>query len=157
MKARNPEQQIPLFEGPVVNFKKNSTYTLIADKELKSFSLKNGDKKGDEMMNMKVCFDSLLILPKHIDVQVFTSPEISMTTKFPKMSTRGHWVLDFNGKFTIPSERNMIFVNAKEKEGSNLIMVRQISNDEIEIDLCIDMDEIGVFALGLSIFIAKLS
>lgn len=157
VKVRNPEQRIPLFEGPTVNFKKKPSYSLITDKEFKTFSLKESDKSDDDLLNLKVCFDPLLALPRHLDIQIFTSPEISLTTKNPKVSMRGHWVLDFNGKFTIPSERNMIFVSAKEKDGDDLIFVRQISNDELEIDLCTDMDEIFVFAIGISIFIARLS
>lgn len=160
VKVRNPEQQILIYQGPTVKFhKKNITYTLITDKEFKNFSLKKDEKSDEELLNLKVCLDALLALPRHVDIQ-FMNPsgiQILLTTKNPKMSTRGHWVLDFGDRFTIPSEKNMIFVSAKEKNGVDLVIVRQISNSEIELDLCTDMDEISVFAIGLSIFIAKLS
>lgn len=160
-KTRHPESCIQICEGENAHVKCKSPYTLNINQESTVFSLRKGDNSGEEMMILKIFANSaMLMLPRHVDIQILPLmgiPSMLLTTKRPKLSARGNWILDFNNKFTIPSEKNMIFVSSKDIDGAELLFIRKISSNGMEIDLCTDMPEIGVFAIGLSIFLAKFS
>lgn len=159
-KTRHPDSSILIYEGEDAHLKGESPFILDITEDSTIFSLKKSNKLDEEMMTLKIFLDSaLLMLPRHVDVQIFPSagsPQILLTTKKPKLSARGHWILDFHDKFTIPSEKNMIFVSSKDENSTELIFIRKISSDGMEIDLCTNISEICVFAIGLSIFLAKL-
>ncbi|OHT17120.1 hypothetical protein TRFO_12643 [Tritrichomonas foetus] len=159
-KSRHPTSHIPICKGDQIHMKGKHEYTFLVGNDSTFFSLRKGKSSGDELLAMNIVLDSsLLMLPRHIDVQIFEKigiPPISLTTKRPKMSTRGDWTLDFHNKFTIPSEKNAIFVLLNDKEGPDLLVTRKISGSGMEIDLCTNLPEIAVFAIGLGIFIAKL-
>lgn len=158
-KNRHPDSNVLIYEGTKAHIKGESQYLLVTNQESTIFSLKKCDKLDEEMLTLKFFYDSALLnLPKHIDIQIFPCigiSKMSLTTKKPKVSSRGNWILDFHDKFTIPSEKNMIFVPSKDKNGPDLLLVRKISPDGMEIDSYTNIPEVGIFAIGLSIFLAK--
>lgn len=159
-KTRHPDSNILIYEGKNAHIKGKSQFILSINQESTNFSLKKSDESDEEIMTLKVFLDSaLLMLPRHVDVQILPSSgisQMSLTTKKPKLSARGNWILDFHDKFTIPSEKNMIFVSSKDNDGTELLFIRKISPEGMEIDLCTNIPEICVFSIGLSIFLAKL-
>lgn len=158
-KSRHPTNYVPICEGTSVRMKGESQYVLTINNKDNAYILRRGGSTGEELLSITHFVDTtLMILPKHVDVQTKPAlgiPPLSLTTKVPKTGARGMSRLDFHNKFTIPSEKNMIFVQNSVTLSSDFLIVRKISKDGMEIDLCADFPNIAIFAIGLAIFFAK--
>jgi hypothetical protein len=69
---------------------------------------------------------------------------------------KGEWVLDFGRKYAVASEKNIIFVIEGHPESGNVICMRKLTSNSYEMDVSLDISSRIVFAIGLSLCLAKL-
>lgn len=158
-KTRHPDTFVPIVSGSDVHMKGNHDYELHVSDEGTCFHLQKS-KTPDVQLSYKVVLESTLImLPRYANVEIYQSigyTETKLTTRRPKMSTRGEWILDFHNKFILPSQKNAIFIHFKDENGPDIINIRKIAKNSLEVDCFIKLPEIGVFAIGLCNFITRL-
>ena len=157
-KSRHPSHHITIHKGNKIRSNAKSKYHLQIENHCTKFSLKN--QHNEDLLCLTINIDSTILkLPRIISIQINQAlgvPSFSLTTKTPGVSSRGDFILDFHNKFTLPSEKNNIFVPSNDIDGPYLLVTRKISTNDIEIDVNIELPEFAVYAIGLGIFIAKL-
>ena len=157
--SRHPKGIMPISTNSDIHIKNSSAseYTITAEENCTKFTIKS-QQKTILTYTITPSQKEYIKLP-HLNIVIAQSLAFSpkeMTSKRPQMNRRGFWFLDFHNKFTLPSEKNAIFVPANpELGGEDLIVVRKIEKDRIEIDVNTTPSDIVVFAIGLSSFLAK--
>jgi hypothetical protein len=97
--------------------------------------------------------------PPHANVSIFDCngfPDLKLTSRPPTVSKNGEYVLDFGKKYAVPSEKNAIFVIDGDLDSGNVITMRKLASNSYEMDVNVDLKAIFVFAIGLSLCLAKL-
>lgn len=158
--SRHPKGVLPISTNSDVHIRKSSSseYTITAENGCTKFIFKSSNQNPILTYSISPSQNEYVKLP-HLNIAVDESFDFSpkqMTSKRPQMSKRGFFFLDFHNKFTLPSEKNAIFIPANPEIGKDdLFVVRKIEKDRIEIDVNINAEDIIVFAIGLSTFLAK--
>lgn len=158
--SRHPKGMMPISANKDIHIRNsgNTEYSITAEnnctkfvvkslqQNILTFSISPGQNEYSKLPHLNVSIDNSFD---------FTPKE--MTSKRPQMSKRGFWFLDFHNKFTLPSEKNAIFIPTNPAlGGDDIIVVRKIAKDRIEIDVNHEAADIIVFGIGLSTFLAKL-
>lgn len=157
--TRHPKGILPISTNPDIHIRKSSSseYTITAENGCTKFTIKS-PQNTILTYNISPSQNEFVKLP-HLNISVDESFDFvpkEMTSKRPQMSKRGFWFLDFHNKFTLPSEKNAIFIPTNPEVGKNdLFVVRKIEKNRIEIDANIETSDIIVFAIGLASFLAK--
>ena len=85
-------------------------------------------------------------------------PMLTLVTKKPKMNRNGTFTLHFHNRFTIPSEKNAIFLNqALGPNAPDVLSIRKIGKEMLEIIADSNLPDYVVFAIGLTMFTGNLS
>lgn len=172
-KNRHPSDPVRISSGKECHFsqKEYEGYLLI-NKKRTSFSLHSKTINGPELMtieleqvkgpfpkNTKVIFKNFSEPIEEecngeIENDSSNKDLILCNLKPQKEEEKGHWTLDFNGKYAIPSVKNCILV--KESSNDHMISFRRISSNSCEIDARDYFPPICLFALGLSSFMGSI-
>lgn len=120
-------------------------------------STKNGSKfelfrKGGAALEMAIHFTNELsdglLSPRNIKITF--SDERQLTSKLPKKTKDGHWIMNFNGKYTLRSHKNAVLVDKTQKR---VIMMRKIDRNTLEQELITDFTPVQMFAFGIASFL----
>lgn len=154
---RHPDGSIPIY----TTGSEDVGYVLLVGNGCSSFSLRKDDESSTELVTVNIVTDaSLLRLPRRSVVYIFPEmggPAFELESKQPSKGARGHWILNFENKFVIPSVKNTVYC---EKTGTTLggnevLMMRKIGTDAYELDASENIPELAVFAIGLSLCLSK--
>ena len=157
-KSRHPSDSITVYQFTNnSNNREKTNYKLFSEKKCRQFILKSNI---GTLMTFSITLPTKLIVLPRQDIKIEDIADFKpkhLKSKNPQMSQKGYWVLDFHSKFTIPSEKNAIFISAEENsEGEDLILVRKIEKNRLEVDVNLpDPNAIIIFGIALSIFMAK--
>ncbi|OHT16634.1 hypothetical protein TRFO_13058 [Tritrichomonas foetus] len=113
---------------------------------------KNDDKKdSDESSSGKNSQNPIKGFPKRITAKwkPKDGDEINVVSKPPELSETGEYVLDFDGRFAVPSIKNAIFED--KNTGETLMMFRRLDEWEMNCEAVRSMPDIFVFALLISV------
>jgi len=83
---------------------------------------------------------------------VKTDKTINLTSKQPSINENGQLELFFGGKMTVTSVKNCILIDDSEFE---VIGVRKIEKDTLEIDGRTDFSSIDLFSIGVASFLSN--
>lgn len=168
-KVRHPTDPVRISSGNECHFsqKEYEGYLLI-NKKRNTFSLHNKTINGPELMNVEI-HHVKGPSPKNTRVifKNFSEPveddnanpnnrsqkDLILINLKPKKE-EGHWTLNFNGKYAIPSVKNCILV--KESSEDPVILFRRVSSNSCEIDAPDYYSPLCLFALGLSFFMSSI-
>lgn len=153
---RHPDASIPIFPA------NSDTYDhiMLIGNGCSSFSLRKVDS-STELVTVNIVTDaSLLRLPRRSVVYIF--PEMGCQTfelesKQPSKGAQGHWILNFENKFVIPSVKNTIYCEKTGTAfgGNEMLMMRKIGQDAYEIDASESIPILAVFSIGLALCLSK--
>jgi hypothetical protein len=127
---------------------------ILATSDLKSFSVRRSHRHGEELAT--VYFSAHGKGPRHIKMALFNASEdlpVLIADRQPKRSPLGGWVLDFGQRSALPSARNTILVDPGNRE---IVTVRQVEKNALEIDAHPQLGELVVFGLGFASFTCRL-
>lgn len=168
-KLRHPNDPVRISSGSECHFSQHEYEGyLLTNKKRNAFSLRSKTKNGPELMIIEL---SQVKGPNPKNTRVifknFTEPVeddsannkpqndlILVNMKPKKEEEKGHWTLNFNGKFAIPSVKNCILV--KECTDDQMISMRRVSTKSCEIDAFDYFPPLCLFALGLSSFVSSI-
>jgi hypothetical protein len=123
---------------------------ILAKGELTSFSVRRGHRYGEELA--AIHFSAKFKRPRHLEIAFFKATgdlPLSIANRPAKRSPLGDWLLDFGPRVAIPSRRNAILVDGNDCE---IVAVRAVENNTLEIDAHAGLEELVVFAIGFSSF-----
>ena len=116
----------------------------------------NLSKKGaEDQLELSLAFTNdygnRLIGPRKIDMQFWEGPHLK--SRVPKQTKSGRWVLKFNGKYVVKSQKNAIMLN---EENHAVILIRKIQDTVLEIETIENYTDVHLFALGIASWICPL-
>jgi hypothetical protein len=162
-KARNshPKGQVPICRTADVHLVGSCDYFLRPSNKSRTFELLKASD-GERFFMLEILKDEVLQKAKipcrrklSFSQNLGLEHEILVSQR-PRMSRKGYWFLDFHDRFTLPSMKNAIYVaEAERRNGRELITVRAIEKDRVEVNLAIDLPDFVVFGIGLASFLAN--
>lgn len=109
-------------------------------------------KKGGATLEMGIHFTNEVsdgvASPRNIKITL--GDERQLTSKLPKRTKDGHWIMNFNGKYTLRSHKNAVLVDKTQKR---VIMMRKISRNTLEQEVIADFTPVQMFAFGIASFL----
>lgn len=164
-KLRHPKGKARISSGNACHFsQKEFEGFLKISKKKNFFSLHQKTINGPELMSIELT-PTKGPIPKNTKVILkdFSNPinngivannikDLTLVNLKPKKEGNGHWTLNFNGKYAIPSVKNCILV--KDGAEDQLITIRRISSNSCEIDALDIFSPLCLFALGLTSFMS---
>lgn len=154
--ARHPKSFMNLSEDST--FTKLTEYTFIPENSCKKFTLY---KSGKTQLIYTIEIPNRVTKLPRLKIQLEDSFEFNpkvLVSKRPTMSKKGFFFLDFHNKFTLPSQKNAVFINdSPNGDDNDLLIVRKVEKDRIEIDVNCEQNELLIFSLGLSTFLGKMT
>lgn len=153
---RHPDDSIPIFAAN----SDTPSHMMLVGNGCSSFSLRKLES-STELVTVNIVTDaSLLRLPRRSVVYIF--PEMGcrsfeLESKQPSKGARGHWILNFENKFVIPSVKNTIYCEKTGTAfgGNEMFMLRKIGKDAYEIDASESIPLLAVFSISLSLCLSK--
>ena len=161
-KSRNPSKPMPITRGENVHLSTGGEFYLVPDKGATIFELRKGSVNGPKIMGSHIMHNiHNLMMPRTVVVDITEEsgiPMLTLVTKKPKMNRNGTFTLHFQNRFTIPSEKNAIFLNqALGLNGPDVLSIRKIGKEMLEIIADSTLPDYVVFSIGLTMFTGNLS
>ena len=158
-KGRYPNEPMPIITGKDVHLSKAGEYYLFPGKEATTFELRKDSRKGTILMTSNIVRNPAeQAIPRSIVASlVVESNKMELITKKPKKNSSGFYTLNFHGKKTIPSEKNSIYVMKGDVNASEVLSVRKIATNKLEVIADSTIPPVMAFALGLTSFIGNFS
>ncbi|OHT13074.1 hypothetical protein TRFO_03505 [Tritrichomonas foetus] len=155
--SRHPKGKFPITTNPKVSMKSQGEYTLIANNGSRHFDIKS---QNGHVMSFTIDIPTgvvkLPVMKITVDESFDFTPK-NLKSKRPTLSRNGFWFLDFHSKFTLTSEKNAIFIeDGPDGENEDLVIVRKIAKNRLEIDVNLAASDIIIFGIGLALFLGKL-
>lgn len=161
-KERHPSSKIPIKIGNDVHIGIGGEYSLFSNSDSREFVLKQTSCPEFDLFRFEI-INVKSFVPKPRQCRAIIYPvdsfptQMILTTKPPQMTSKGTFVLDFHDRFTIPSEKNSIFVYEKIKRNSpEVASVRKIGRNHIEIIIDERIPPVIAFSLGLCLLVGDL-
>ena len=160
-KKRNPNKPIVITAGEDVHISVQGDYYLVPENSATMFTLRKRTETGTKLMTAHILHNmENYILPRLVTVSLTEEnglPMQTLVTRKPKMNRNGIFTLDFQNRFTIASEKNAIFYNqALGRSSQNVLCVRKIAKETLEINTTDKLPPYLIFAIGLVMFTANL-
>lgn len=158
LKSLNQTEPIPISSGKECHYTKDNDFYLLTNKTHEAFSLRAKNPKGKEIMILTMYQIVSIDEPKVVSItynKSETSTEVvKLENQKPVLQTDGTWVLDFSERYTIPSKENAILVD--EKTGKEMIVIRKVEENEIQLDSFEPIPPYIVFAVAVSFWLAPI-
>ena len=161
-KNRNPSKPMPIARGADVHLSTGGEYYLIPDKGATIFELRKDSVNGPKIMGSHILQNiHNVMMPRTVIVDITEEagiPMLTLVTKKPKLNRNCTFTLHFHNRFTIPSEKNAIFLNqALGTRGPDVISIRKIGKETLEIIADATLPDVVVFSIGLTMFTGNLA
>ena len=156
-KGRYPSDPMPINHGSEVHLSHAGEYSFIPGKDATTFELRKESKKGKLLMKSQIIHSlSDKTSPRSVVATLnIDSSSIDIVTKKPKKNSNGYYILNFHGRKTLPSEKNAIFVLKGQENTPEVLSIRKIAINKIEIIIDSKINHATVFALGLTSFVGN--
>ena len=157
LKSLKQTEPILIYNGSSEDDEKQCKFCLIPNKTRDAFSLRKNDQKETELLAISMIQLNSKNEPKSV-VVAYTfdvmDKKVELISKNPVLSSDGTWILDFNERYTIPSKENAILLD--KETGNEIIAVRKIEEDNIEIDALDSVPPVYAFSICLSFWISDI-
>ena len=151
-------EPIPISAGTEAHFSKPNDFYLLTNKSHEAFSLRSKKPNGKEIFTLTMYQIISIDDPKNIQLLYNRSEsddtKIKLINRKPTQQPNGNWVLDFSERYTIPSKKNAILID--EETGKEMIVVRKVEENEIELDAFEAIPPIYVFALAVAFWVCPI-
>lgn len=160
-KGRNPSKPMPIVAGEEVHLSKPGDFYLIPEKSSTIFELRKESITGPLISTSHIMHNvHNLMMPRTVMISITEEsglPTTTLITRKPKLNRNGTFTLHFHNRFTIPSEKNAIFINqALGTNGPDVLSIRKIGKATLEIISDVKIPDYLVFAIGLTMFTGNL-
>ena len=149
LKSKNQIMPIPIGIGTTVHYSDNNTYYLIPSKNHHKFTLM---KDGEAIFIAKMKNLLHKNKPKHIEAHWIPNDgteQYHLKNVPPEHSNGQEYLLDFEGRFAVPSIKNAIFINSETHEIA--MMMRRLDKWEMNVEALPSLPNLFVFALLISV------
>lgn len=157
VKKMNQVEPIPVGPGTEVHYRGKQDYLLLTNSTHEAFSLRESTPTGNEMLVVSMYQIVSVDEPKTVRV-VYKNMNGEGTkilvSRKPTQAEDGTWILDFSDRYTIPSRKNAILVD--ENTNEEVLAIRKVEDNEIEIDAVVTVSPLYVFATALSFWLATI-
>ena len=151
LKSMKQTEPIFIFNGTSDGDEKQCKFCLVPNETREAFSLRKNDQNGTELLALSMIQLNSKKDPKSV-VVVYTfdvmDKKVELISKKPVLDEDGNWTLDFNDRYTIPSKENAILLN--KETGNEMVAVRKIEEDNLELDALDSVPPVYAFAICLS-------
>lgn len=122
-------------------------YVMNVAKGSTEFSLckKGGEDQAELFLSFNNDYGNRVLGPRKIDMQVWEG--MHLKSRVPRLTKSGKWVLKFNGKYVVKSQKNAIMLNEQEHP---VILIRKIQDTILEIETIEKFEVAHLFALGIA-------
>lgn len=128
---------------------------LVQGSKSQDFSLRDKDSYGEQLLQIKFIPGSSPADVGRKAVITFKSLQgmpSKLLTRTPMIDPSGIPTYDFQGHYSQKSIKNAVFY--ENQNGPNLLMVRKVGKNQIEIDVHFECDPLWIFAIGVASFIS---
>ncbi|EAY06854.1 hypothetical protein TVAG_340320 [Trichomonas vaginalis G3] len=150
-------EPIPVAHGTEVHYRGEKEYLLLTNANHEAFSLREKTPTGTELLVISMYQIVSVDEPKTVRVVYKNQGSEGATclvSRKPTQNPDGTWILDFSERYTIPSKRNAILVDEQTKE--EVLVIRKVEENEIEIDAIATVPPLYVFGTALSFWLASI-
>ena len=158
IKSTTQTEPIPIAAGTEAHYSKGNDFYLLTNKSHEAFSLRAKKPNGKEIAILTMYQIISIDDPKNIQLLYNRSEsddtKIKLVNRKPTLQADGTWVLDFSERYTIPSKKNAILVD--DETGKEMIVVRKVEENEIELDAFEPIPPIYVFALAVAFWVCPI-
>ena len=153
MKPITNEGIIYMNEGSEMHFNSIHSAAILIGINLSSFSLREKDEYGDELMNLRF-FNINNNTPRSLNLHFFKNNNLlpeKLFSKKPKFySEAGEWVLNLSGRKSLKSIKNCVLLDSNNQE---YIIITKKNKNILKIESLKEIDPKIIFTIGISSFL----
>lgn len=154
-KYKKGNEFVAIAQGEEVHLKGPSYASLAIGNHGADFSLRMGSVTGEEIITVRFLQKEKDELARKMIVSFFASKEgqpLRLFSRQPVLED-GELNYDFKGRFKLQSIKNAVLYEKKNKE--DLLWIRKIRPDVLELQAAFEVDQVVLFAIGLASFITS--
>ena len=148
--------QIGIAEGTTSHISSsNFEGVLLHANSFMDFSLRKQSTFGDELMSFSFKKDPSVSKPRDLSVTFYRHPPSvpdHMNSVEPSLTAELEWEIDLKSSKVIPSIKNC---RLEDDQKRNYIIIRKISEDDIEVETTLNVSAMYSFALAIGSFLCK--
>ena len=155
-KYKKGGEYVAICQGETVHLKGPSYACLAIGNHGSDFSLRMGSLTGEEMLTMRFTPPEKDEYARKIIISFFSAKEgqpLRLFSRQPTLDQSKKLVYQFNGRFKLDSVKNAVLYEKRNKE--DLMWIRKIRPDVLELNAAFELDHVAIFAIGLASFITN--
>lgn len=157
IKSKSSTEIINVSEGADCHFSsKNYKAVILVGQNFSTFSLRNQNQFGEEIMNIKYTRPQVDFAPREVVTYVFKPPQgvpADLKNRKPVFTKAGTWILNLSGRCAKRSIKNCVMVDEDDVEYMSAV---KASHDVLAVEMHPQISPLVAFALGISSFLCKL-
>lgn len=153
LKAANQAEPIPVSQGLKCHYRDQNEYFVLTSKNLKAYSIRKGSPTGRESGILTLFQMTYTGEPKGIRYTIYhddNSMPLRLVSLKPNRLPDNSYQLDFRGRYCVPSIKNCILIRETDKR--EMIAVRKVEQNELEIDALASIPPIYIHVLNLALW-----
>ena len=157
VKALNQTEPIPVSQGEKCHYRGKNEYFILTSRNLKAYSIRKGSPTGNEIGILTMFQMASTGEPKEIRFTIYhddNSIPLRMISLKPDRLPDNSYQLDFRGRYCVPSIKNCILVRETDKK--EMIAVRKVEHNELEIDALASIPPIYIHVLSLALWCSSI-
>ena len=155
-KYKKGGEYVAICQGETVHLKGPSYACLAIGNHGCDFSLRMGSLTGEEMLTIRFTPPEKNEYARKIIISFFSAKEgqpLRLFSRQPIQDQSKKLVYQFNGRFKLDSVKNAVLYEKRNEE--DLMWIRKIRPDVLELNAAFELDHVAIFAIGLASFITN--